>query len=186
MSDENTQAPEEQKDVKDETVVEDVKETKEETATKETAQESTEETQEEAPAKTEEAAPENPGHAYKTKLVDFDDLKTGQTVRVHERIKDISPKGEERERIQVFEGMILAFGGKGITRTITVRKATKGFGVEKIYPINSPVVAKFELIKSAKVRQAKLGYLKNLKKRFKRKLRETHTELGKQSKKKKR
>jgi len=123
--------------------------------------------------------------AYKEKLVGFNDLKAGQTVRLHERIKDVSPKGEERERIQVFEGMVLALGGSGISRTITLRKSSGGIGVEKIYPINSPVVAKVELVKSAKVRQAKLGYLKNLKKRFKRKLKEEYTELGMQKKKKK-
>ncbi len=182
MSDENTKAPEEQKEEKAPEITQEEPTTTEETPVEEAKEAPAEETPEEET----KSEPENPGHAYKAKLVDFDDLKTGQTVRVHELIKDISSKGEERERIQVFEGMILAFGGKGITRTITVRKVNKGFGVEKIYPINSPVVAKIELVKSARVRQAKLGYLKNLKKRFKRKLKETHTELGKQSKKKKR
>ncbi|HLD20967.1 MAG TPA: 50S ribosomal protein L19 [Patescibacteria group bacterium] len=114
----------------------------------------------------------------------MNELQAGQTVRLHERIKDVSPKGEERERIQVFEGMILALGGKGISRTVTLRKVSDGIGVEKIYPINSPVIAKIELIKTAKVRQAKLGFLKDLKKRFKRKLKENYTELGMEKKKK--
>lgn len=164
----------------------------------EKAPETTETTQEESAAseeasqeevKTEEAPKEeekpNPSLAYKEKLVEMDDLKAGQTVRLHERIKDISPKGEERERIQVFEGIILAMGGSGISRTITLRKVSNGVGVEKIYPINSPLVAKIELIKTARVRQAKLGFLKNPKRRFKRKLQEVYTELGKQKKKKK-
>ncbi|MBT5808554.1 50S ribosomal protein L19 [Candidatus Uhrbacteria bacterium] len=107
------------------------------------------------------------------------------TVRLHERIKDISPKGEERERIQVFEGIILGLKGAGLSRTLTIRKVSKGFGVEKIYPINSPLVAKIELLKTAKVRRAKLGYLKNVKRRFKRKLKETYTDLGTAKKKKK-
>ena len=172
MSDDKTTAPEEQQEEKS-------PETNEEpTQVEETP---AEEPKEETP---EEKAPKSNEPAYKAKLVDFDDLKTGQTIRLHERIKDVSPKGEERERIQVFEGIILAFGGSGITRTITVQKNTKGFGVEKIYPINSPVVDKIELVKSAKVRQAKLGYLKNPKKRFKRKLKEIHTELSKKKKKK--
>jgi large subunit ribosomal protein L19 len=134
-------------------------------------------------ASTEESSTEA---GYVSKLDDFNELKPGQTIRLHERIKDISPKGEERERIQVFEGIILAMGGSGISRTITLRKVSKGFGVEKIYPINSPVVAKIELVKSAKVRRAKLNYLKNPKRRFKRKLKETLTALGSQSRKKKR
>jgi len=70
-----------------------------------------------------------------------------------------------------------------MSRTITLRKVSKGFGVEKIYPINSPVVAKIELVKSAKVRRANLSYLKNPKRRFKRKLKETLTALGSQSRK---
>ncbi|MBI4435275.1 50S ribosomal protein L19 [Candidatus Uhrbacteria bacterium] len=119
-----------------------------------------------------------------SKLVGMTELQAGQTVRLHERIKDVSPKGEERERIQVFEGIILALGGKGISRTITVHKVSDGIGVEKIYPINSPVVAKIELMKTAKVRQAKLGFLKNLKLGFKRSLKETYTELGMEKKKK--
>ncbi len=114
----------------------------------------------------------------------MNELQAGQTVRLHERIKDVSPKGEERERIQVFEGIILALGGKGISRTITVYKMSDGIGVEKIYPINSPVVAKIELMKTAKVRQAKLGFLKKTKLGFKRKLKETYTELGMEKKKK--
>lgn len=119
-----------------------------------------------------------------SKLVGMNELQAGQTVRLHERIKDVSPKGEERERIQVFEGMILALGGKGISRTVTVRKVSDGIGVEKIYPINSPVVAKIELVKTAKVRQAKLGFLKKAKLGFKRSLKETYTELGMEKKKK--
>lgn len=119
-----------------------------------------------------------------SKLIGMNELQAGQTVRLHERIKDVSPKGEERERIQVFEGMILALGGKGISRTLTIRKVSDGIGVEKIYPINSPVVAKIELVKTAKVRQAKLGFLKNLKLGFKRSLKESYTELGMEKKKK--
>lgn len=119
-----------------------------------------------------------------SKLIGMNELQAGQTVRLHERIKDVSPKGEERERIQVFEGIILALGGKGISRTVTIHKVSDGIGVEKIYPINSPVIAKIELMKTAKVRQAKLGFIKNLKLGFKRSLKETYTELGMEKKKK--
>jgi len=111
-----------------------------------------------------------------TKEIKKEDLKPGMTIRVHERIKDISAKGEERERIQIFQGMIIAMRGGAISRTMTIRKVTGGFGVEKIYPIHSPVIVKLELVKQAKARRAKLSYLKNLKNRFKRKLKETWTE----------
>jgi len=132
----------------------------------------------------EAVTPEAPALAYKEKMFGMDDLQAGQTVRLHERIQDVSPKGEVRERIQVFEGMILALGGSGVSRTITLRKISNGVGVEKIYPINSPLVSKIELIKTAKVRQAKLGFLKDLKQQFKRKLKEDYTKLGVQKKKK--
>jgi large subunit ribosomal protein L19 len=157
------------------------KETTEEAPAEETpAEEATEETKEE---KKEEVKAEMP---YKAKLEHCTDLKPGMTVRVHERIKDVSPKGEERERIQIFEGMILWLKSSGMARTITVRKNSKGFGVEKIYPINSPVVSKIELVKQAKVRRAKLGYLKDLKKRFKRRLKETRVAQANKGKKRKR
>ncbi len=96
----------------------------------------------------------------------------GMTVRVHEKIKDVSPKGEERERIQIFEGIILAIRGSGVSRTMTVRKVTEGFGVEKIYPMFSPVVNKVELVKTAHVRRAKLWFLSDKKYPFRRKLKE--------------
>ena len=115
-----------------------------------------------------------PEPAFKAKLVHMHEIKPGQTIKVHERIVDVSPKGEKRERIQIFEGIILGLSGAGIGRTMTVRKVSDGVSVEKIYPINSPVVAKIELVKTAKVRRAKLHYLLNLKERFKRKLNETY------------
>ena len=168
-----------------------VAEAAEETSTEAVEPETPAEEPTEATSETEEVAPEaaetlDPAHAYKEKLVGVTDIRPGMTVKLSERIKDISPKGEERERIQVFEGIILAFGGKGIARTLTIRKVSKGFGVEKIYPINSPVVAKIELVKTAKVRRAKLSYLKNPKRRFKRKLKEVFVEMTGGKKKKKR
>jgi large subunit ribosomal protein L19 len=101
------------------------------------------------------------------------DVRSGMTVRVHERIKDLNAKGEERERIQVFQGMVIAVRGAGISKTMTIRREQKGYGVEKIYPLSSPVVTKIELVKTAKVRRANLSYLQNLRRRFKRKLKET-------------
>jgi large subunit ribosomal protein L19 len=100
------------------------------------------------------------------------DIKPGMTVRVHEKIKDVNSKGEERERLQVFQGMVIGRRGSGISETFTIRREQKGYGVEKIFPIHCPTVAKVELVKTAEVRRAKLSYLQNLRHRFKRKLKE--------------
>jgi large subunit ribosomal protein L19 len=112
--------------------------------------------------------------AVASNVLTIDQLRAGQTVRLHERIKDVSAKGEERERIQVFEGIILGVRGAGVSKTLTIRKVSDGIGVEKIYPLHSPVIAKIELVKTARVRRAKLSFLNNLKTRFKRKLEETY------------
>ncbi len=112
------------------------------------------------------------------------EVRAGQTVRIHERIKDVTPKGEVRERIQIFEGIVLGIKGAGISRTLTIRKiSTGGFAVEKIYPVNSPVIAKIELVKTAKNRRAKLSFLQNTKNVYKRKLKEVHENTKKKKKK---
>lgn len=86
------------------------------------------------------------------------ELKTGYTVRVHQRIKE-----GDKERVQVFEGLIIKMnGGKGVNGTITVRKVTEGVGVEKIFPIHSPNIVKIEVKKIAKVRRSKLYYMREL------------------------
>lgn len=92
------------------------------------------------------------------------DLSVGDTVRVHQRIKDVDAKGKERERIQVFEGVVIARKhGAGIEGTFTVRKiAAGGIGVERVYPIHSPNIVKIERLKSSRVRQSKLYYLRHI------------------------
>ncbi len=125
----------------------------------------------EPPSPISEEMQDTSGH--KGKMIGSEEVKSGMTVRVHERILDISPKGEERERIQVFEGIVLGVKGAGNKRTITVRKVSGGIGVEKVFPLSSPNVTKIEVVKVARVRQAKLGFLRNVKRRFKRKLKET-------------
>lgn len=110
---------------------------------------------------------------YAAKLVGMDDLKSGYTVKVHELIKDVNAKGEERERVQIFEGLVLAVRGAGSSKSFTIyKKTTDGFGVEKIYPISSPVVSKIEFVKAAQVRRAKLHFMADPKKPFNRQLKE--------------
>ncbi len=95
-------------------------------------------------------------------------IKPGMTVQVHQKIKEKNAKGVEKERIQIFEGMVLGVKRpKEIGATITVRKISDGIGVEKIFPINSPVIEKIVPVKQAAVRQAKLGYLRTSKKKLK-------------------
>lgn len=100
----------------------------------------------------------------------FAGVVPGMTIRVHQKIKDVNPKGEEKERVQVFEGMVIGRKhGAEKGATITVRKISNGVGVEKIFPINLPSIVKVEKKKQAKVRRAKLGYLRTSKKKLKEK-----------------
>ena len=83
------------------------------------------------------------------------EMRVGDTVRVQVRIKEGS-----RERIQVFEGTIIARKGGGIGETITVRRISYGVGCEKVFPVHSPNVAMVETVRKGKVRRAKLYYLR--------------------------
>ncbi len=89
------------------------------------------------------------------------EIKPGMTIKVYQKIKELNPKGEEKERIQFFEGMVIARKhGKQAGATITVRKISDGVGVEKIFPLNLPTITKIEIKKQARVRRAKLYFLK--------------------------
>lgn len=88
---------------------------------------------------------------------DYPQFKSGDRVRVHVRVIE-----GEKERIQPFEGDVIAIKGESITKTFTVRKMASGVGVERIFPYNSPKIAKIEVVKEGKVRRAKLYYLRNL------------------------
>ena len=82
-------------------------------------------------------------------------LRPGETVRVHVKIVE-----GEKERTQVFEGIVIAISGKGIRSTFTVRKISYGIGVERIFPIHSPRIEKVQVVSRGQVRRAKLYYLR--------------------------
>ena len=98
-------------------------------------------------------------------------LKPGDTVRVHVRVKETAvkeeikgkPKETERERVQVFEGVLIGLRGSGARTTMTVRKVSFGQGVERIFPLHAKTIEKIEVVKQALVRRAKLYYLRGLK-----------------------
>ena len=79
----------------------------------------------------------------------------GDTVRVHNKIKEGA-----RERIQIYEGTVIARRGGGINETFTVRRVSYGVGTEKTFPLHSPNISKIEVIRSGKVRKAKLNYMR--------------------------
>jgi large subunit ribosomal protein L19 len=86
------------------------------------------------------------------------DFEIGDTVRVHYRIIEGT-----RERVQVYEGVVIAIDNKGISKTFTVRKISFDVGVERVFPVFSPKIAKIEVVRKGKVRRAKLYYLRERK-----------------------
>ena len=107
----------------------------------------------------------------KTRRTDLPDFKPGDTVRVHVRIKE-----GDKERLQAFEGVVIA-KSKGAQPSFTVRKMSFGQGVERIFPLNSKVIDKIDVLRSAHVRRAKLYYLRALRGKAAR-LREVETARG--------
>ncbi|MET3575271.1 50S ribosomal protein L19 [Bhargavaea ullalensis] len=88
---------------------------------------------------------------------DLPTFRPGDTVRVHVKVVEGT-----RERIQVYEGVVIKRRGGGISETFTVRKISYGVGVERTFPVHTPKIAKLEVIRRGKVRRAKLYYLRNL------------------------
>ncbi|MBU1299760.1 MAG: 50S ribosomal protein L19 [Bacteroidetes bacterium] len=100
----------------------------------------------------------------KIKLVEATQLKTnitpfkpGDTINVHVKVVE-----GEKERIQQFQGVVIGRRGGGMNATFTVRKVTDGVGVERIFPLHSPRIAKIDMVKEGRVRRAKLYYLRKL------------------------
>ncbi|MBS7344575.1 MAG: 50S ribosomal protein L19 [Caryophanon sp.] len=88
---------------------------------------------------------------------DVPSFRPGDTVRVHVKVVEGT-----RERIQLFEGVVIKRRGGGISETFTVRKISSGVGVERTFPVHTPKIAKLEVVRKGKVRRAKLYYLRNL------------------------
>jgi len=86
---------------------------------------------------------------------DFPSFRPGDTVRVHVKIKE-----GDKYRIQVFEGVVVVHKRNSISSTFTVRKVSFGYGIERIFPVNSPIIEKLEVVKSGRVRRARLYYLR--------------------------
>lgn len=89
---------------------------------------------------------------------DIPDFKPGDTVRVHMKVVEGT-----RERIQLFEGVVIARRGGGIRESFTVRRVSYGIGVERVFPLHSPRVAQIDVVRRGRVRRAKLYYLRSLK-----------------------
>jgi large subunit ribosomal protein L19 len=97
----------------------------------------------------------------------YPEIAPGATVKIYQKIKEKTPKGEDKERTQIFEGIVLSRRGSGASETITVRKISFGIGVEKIFPLALPTIEKIEVVKRMKTRRAKLYYLRNFKRKIK-------------------
>ncbi len=94
---------------------------------------------------------------------DVPEIRPGDTVKLYLKVKE-----GNRERTQVFQGIVISIRGSGLSRTITVRRiASGGIGVERIVPIHSPALEKIEVVRKGKVRRAKLYYLRNIKGKIK-------------------
>lgn len=88
---------------------------------------------------------------------DLPEFRVGDTVKVNYKIKE-----GNKERIQAFEGIVMSIQGSGISKNFIVRKKSQGIGVERTFPMNTPLIDSIEVIRKGRVRQAKLGYIRSL------------------------
>lgn len=95
---------------------------------------------------------------------DIPEFRVGDTIQVNLKIMEKDSKGNEKVRIQVYEGLVMAIKGSGISKTFTVRKVSGNVGTEKTFPMHSPVIDSIEVVRKGKVRRAKLNYIRDLKK----------------------
>jgi len=93
----------------------------------------------------------------KAQMIERPQMKSGDTVRVHVKVRE-----GDKERIQIFEGIVIGMHRGGTRASFTVRKVSFGQGVERIFPLHSPTVDKIEVLRGAKVRRAKLYFLRDL------------------------
>jgi large subunit ribosomal protein L19 len=93
----------------------------------------------------------------KNRRTDVPEFRPGDTIRVHVKIKE-----GDKERLQAFEGVVIARKNSGLGESITVRKISFGQGVERIFPLNAPVIDHIDLVRTGRVRRAKLYYLRGL------------------------
>jgi large subunit ribosomal protein L19 len=94
----------------------------------------------------------------KAQMTERPAMKSGDTVKVHVKVRE-----GDKERIQIFEGIVIGLHRGGVRASFTVRKVSFGQGVERIFPLHSPIIQKVEVVRSAKVRRAKLYFLRDLK-----------------------
>ena len=94
---------------------------------------------------------------------DVPEFRPGDTVRVHVRLREgEGEKGKEKERLQAFEGVVISRRGRLTSATFTVRRVSFGIGVERIFPVHSPMIAQIEMVRRGRVRRSKLYYLREL------------------------
>ena len=93
---------------------------------------------------------------------DIPEFRVGDTIKVGVKITEKDSKGNEKVRVQAFEGLVMAIQGSGVSKTFIVRKVSGGVGVERTFPMNSPVIDSIEVVRAGKVRQAKLGYIRKM------------------------
>jgi large subunit ribosomal protein L19 len=93
----------------------------------------------------------------KASQASFLDFKSGDTLRIHTKVRE-----GEKERLQVFEGVVIKRRGSGASKSFTIRKISYGVGVERVFPVHSPTIERIEFVSRGKVRRSKLYYLRNL------------------------